>query len=117
MCIRDSADAAPAGGVDLVQLGLIIQQDAAAGEIGGDEGIGAIVGGVPDCLLYTSLQRMGQGVHCGVDGIALRQTEGQVGIEDGGKRDDLRVEDLALAVGLGLADDGGDGDVYKRQAM
>ena len=52
---------------------------------------------------------MGQGVHCGVDGIALRQTEGQGGIEDGGKRDGLRVEDLALAVGLGLADDGGDG--------
>ena len=42
------ADAAPAGGVDLIQLGLIIQQDAAAGEIGGDEGIGDIVGGVPD---------------------------------------------------------------------
>ena len=35
--------AAPAGGIDLIQFGFIIQQNAAAGEIGGDEGIGDIV--------------------------------------------------------------------------
>ena len=32
--------AAPAGGIDFIQLGFIVQQDAAAGEIGSDEGIG-----------------------------------------------------------------------------
>ena len=35
--------AAPAGGIDFIQLGFIVQQDAAAGEIGSDEGIGDIV--------------------------------------------------------------------------
>ena len=40
--------AAPAGGIDLIQFGFIIQQNAAAGKIGGDEGIGDIVLRVAD---------------------------------------------------------------------
>ena len=52
---------------------------------------------------------MGQSIHCGVDGIPLRQANRQLRIEDGGKGHELGIEDLALAVGRGPTDDGGDG--------
>ena len=55
------------------------------------------------------LQGVGQSIHCGVDGIPLRQADRQLRIEDGGKGHELGIEDLALAVGRGPTDDGGDG--------